>query len=62
MFARARRHTIVHPALHSQRGVILLLIVLSMLAIVGVVFLGALSQSATTRRDYTLCLTQLRPA
>ena len=49
MFARARRHTIVHLSLGRQRGVILLLIVLSMLAILGVMFLGTLGQSASQR-------------
>ena len=46
---RARRHTIVHLSIGRQRGVILLLIVLSMLAILGVMFLGTLGQSASQR-------------
>ena len=49
MFARARPHTIAHRSPGRQRGVILLLIVLSMLAILGVMFLGTLGQSASQR-------------
>ena len=45
MLAQARRHTIAHLSLGRQRGVILLLIVLSMLAIVGVLFLSAVAKS-----------------
>ena len=49
MLTQPLRRTIVHISLGRQRGVILLLIVLSMLAIVGVMFLSALSQSSGQR-------------
>ena len=49
MFPRAHRHTFAYRSLGRQRGVILLLIVLSMLAILGVMFLGTLGQSASQR-------------
>jgi len=45
MFARTRRHTIAHLSLGRQHGVILLLIVLSMLAIAGTIFLAAVGKS-----------------
>jgi len=45
MFARTRRHTIAHLPLGRQQGVILLLIVLSMLAIAGTIFLAAVGKS-----------------
>lgn len=54
MFAHARRHTIVHRSLGRQRGVILLLIVLSMLAIGGVVFLAAVGKGAGERAQTQL--------
>ena len=49
MLTQSRRHTIAPRSLGRQRGVILLLIVLSMLAMVGVLFLSALGQSASQR-------------